>query len=371
VEPARYFEAFGERLDGGPGAAGDGFEDVADGGESGFDAVVIGVNGAVHDAADAGDQAGIPGDGHDAGGGADDIDDVTFADVGADGVPMGVEGAGGDRDAGAEAKFRGPFGAEVAGDGVGPAVLAVQFVANAGEEGIDAGEEFLGGEAAEGVVPHPFVAHGADAAGGEGRVGDAAEGGGDQVAVFEGGGHPGALVRVMAEPVEEFGEAPFGGIDAATPGEGFEAGGAAVGGDFGGFAVGAVVAPEVIVADGLEVFVHGDDGGASGIESEGLDIGAGDACLGEGGEHGLGESAEVVGVGLGGVVGVFALAVDGVLGRGGGEAAAFTVDERDAHALGSEIDSCDDSHGGRKAPWGIKTTRIIAQWGVPGGGATP
>ena len=53
---AVVFEAFGERGDGGAGAAGDGFEDVAGGGEAGFDAGARGIDRAGDDAADAGDQ---------------------------------------------------------------------------------------------------------------------------------------------------------------------------------------------------------------------------------------------------------------------------------------------------------------------------
>ena len=54
------------------------------------------------------------------------------------------------------------------------------------------------------------------------RVGDAAERGGDHVAVLEGGGELGALVGVVAEPVQELGEAPLVRVDAAAPLDGFE-----------------------------------------------------------------------------------------------------------------------------------------------------
>ena len=73
--------------------------------------VVAGMDRARHHAADAGDQAGLVADGHDAGGGADHVDHVAEADAGADGVPVRVEGADGDGDAGAQAELRGPLGA--------------------------------------------------------------------------------------------------------------------------------------------------------------------------------------------------------------------------------------------------------------------
>ncbi len=66
------------------------------------------------------------------------------------------------------------------------------------------------------------MAHGADAALDLLRIGDAAEGGGDHVAVLEGGGEGGALVGVVAQPVQELGEAPLVRVDAAAPLDGFE-----------------------------------------------------------------------------------------------------------------------------------------------------
>ncbi len=101
------------------------------------------------------------------------------------------------------------------------------------------------------------------------EVGDAAEDGGDHVAVFEGGGEAGALVRVVAKPVEELGEAPFAGVRAAAPIDVREFGGVGFGGDLGGFAPGAVIAPEVIVAEGLELIVNRQDAGAGGVEGDG------------------------------------------------------------------------------------------------------
>ena len=113
---AIVFQALGKLGDRGSGAAGDGFEDVAGGGEAGFDAGVVGVHAAGDDAADAGDELGLFRHGDDAGGGADDVDHVAFAAARADGVPVRVEGADGDGDAGLEAPSFGPIGGEVPGD---------------------------------------------------------------------------------------------------------------------------------------------------------------------------------------------------------------------------------------------------------------
>ena len=111
---------FGERGYGSAGAGGDGGEDISDGGHTGFDANLCGIDGAGDDAADAGDEGLLVAEADDAGGRADDIDDVTETNVSADGVPVGVEGSGGDGDTGGEAEFVCPLFREVAGDLVSP-----------------------------------------------------------------------------------------------------------------------------------------------------------------------------------------------------------------------------------------------------------
>ena len=104
------------------------------------------------------------GHGDDAGGGSDDVDRVAFAAVGADGVPVCVECADGDGDAGAEAEGFGPLGGEVSGELVAGEVVAAELGADAGEEGVDGDEELFGRQAVPLGVPHPLVAHGADGA---------------------------------------------------------------------------------------------------------------------------------------------------------------------------------------------------------------
>src|SRR4051794_9098227 len=108
------------------------------------------------------------------------------------------------------------------------------------------------------------MAHGADGSLHLLRIGDAAKDGGDVVAVLEGGGEMIALVGIVAKPVEEFGEAPLGGVNAAAPVDGFEFLAMSGVGDFGSFALGTVIAPEVIVVERIHGGVDGNDGGASG-----------------------------------------------------------------------------------------------------------
>ena len=104
-------ESLREGGDGRARALRDGVEDVAGGRQSGLDAGLFGVDRARNDAADARNQGRRVGDRHDAGGGADHVDDVADAAARADGVPMRVEGAGRDRDAGTQSEALGPGGA--------------------------------------------------------------------------------------------------------------------------------------------------------------------------------------------------------------------------------------------------------------------
>ncbi len=311
---AVVLEAFREFGDGGSGAACDGFEDIAGSGESGLDAGVTGMDGTGDHTADAGDQAGLIADGHDAGGGADHVDHIADANAGADGVPMRVEGADRDRDAGAQAEFLRPCGGEVSGDLIAGGVASAELFADAGEGGIERREKFFGRETAEGGAPHPFVAHGADAARYLGGIADAAEDGGDHVAMFERGGEARTFGRVVAQPVEEFGEAPFAGVDAAAPIDGGQLLLVCGRGDLGGFPPGAMVAPKVVIVDGLHVRIDRDYAGAGGIECDGFDRVAINTGILDGAAGGERQRGHVVGMALGGVVGIFLLAQEGIVG---------------------------------------------------------
>ena len=121
------------------------------------------------------------------------------------------------------------------------------------------------------------------------------------------------------------------------------------GGDLGGFAPGAVVAPEVVVVDGLEAGIDRDHAGARGIERDGLDGAAIDAGVLDGAVHGGGQRGHVVGVALRGVVRIFLLAKQRVVGGAGAETALGGVEDGNANAEGAEIYSGDDAHG--EAPY--------------------
>ena len=101
-------------------------------------------------------------------------------------------------------------------------VFAADFGAHSGKERVDSHQEFLRRQPAPLGVPHPFVAHGADAALDPADSLDAAERGRDHVAVFERGHEARALLRIVAQPVQQLGEAPLVGVDAAAPLDAFK-----------------------------------------------------------------------------------------------------------------------------------------------------
>ena len=82
-----------------------------------------------------------------------------------------------------------------------------------------------------------------------------------------------------------------------------------------------MIAPEVVLVERLEVFADRNDAGAGGVESNGGNFSAIDAGglkhIARGGDEG----GHLVGVGLGGVIGIFATAMQRIGGRGGSDGA--------------------------------------------------
>jgi hypothetical protein len=144
--------------------------------------------------------------------------------------------------------------------------------------------------------------------------------------------------------MEEFRETPFRRIDTAAPldcGKLLAVGGC---GDFRGFGFGAVITPQIIVIERLEVFAYGDDRGTGGVESNGEDLIGGNSGFADDIARGSRQSAHVFFMRLCGVFGIFAFAMEGVLSHGGGEQTAFAVHERNANAQGSKVHSSNHRH---------------------------
>ena len=115
-------------------------------------------------------------------------------------------------------------------------------------------------------------------------------------------------------------------------------------GNFRRLALGAMVAPQVVLVEGLHVFAHGNDRGTRGIEGNGLYLVAGDAGLLHRLAGGGGQRAHVVSVRLGGVFRIFTFAVQGIFGDRGLEQPALTVHDRHADAESTEVYASHNGH---------------------------
>ena len=117
----------------------------------------------------------------------------------------------------------------------------------------------------------------------------------------------------MAKPMEELREAPLGRINATAPIDRGELLAVRDRGDFRGFGFGAVIAPQIIVIERLEIFADGNDGGASGVQGEGENLIGGNPGFPDDLAGSRRQGAHVIFMRLGGVFGIFAFAVERIL----------------------------------------------------------
>src|SRR5215472_6751655 len=105
-----------------------------------------------------------------------------------------------------------------------------------------------------------------------------------------------------------------------------------------------MVAPEVVVVEGLKVFPYRNHRGTRGVERNREDLIAGNACLLQHFSRGSGQGAHVIGVRLRSEFGIFAFAVQRIVSHGRGKHAAFAIYKRNAHAQSSEINPGNNGH---------------------------
>ena len=146
--------------------------------------------------------------------------------------------------------------------------------------------------------------------------------------MFEGGHKLRSLVGVVPKPVQQFGKSPLRRVNSAAPLDGLQAFPVSHVRDFGSLALGSVVAPQVILAERPKIFSDRNHRGARGIERDRLHLISWNARLLQDLARGGSERPHVVLMRLGGVFGVFALAVQGVLGDSGFEQASFAIYQR-------------------------------------------
>ncbi len=141
-----------------------------------------------------------------------------------------------------------------------------------------------------------------------------------------------AFLRVMAQPVQQFGKTPFRGIHAAAPIDSWKAGAVSRLGDQRGLAPGPVVAPEVVIVQRLQVFVHGDHARPGRVHRDRLDRFALHPRRCQGLLHRFHERPHVIGVALRGVVGIIPLSLQRDLANARTEPPALAVNDGNTHA---------------------------------------
>src|SRR4029077_13076936 len=203
---------------------------------------------------------------------------------------------------------------------------------NTREHGIHLHKKLLGRKAAERRVPEPLVAHGADTAFYLFRIADPAKGCGHHVAVLEGGGKLRSLVSIVAQPMQEFRKTPFRRVDTAAPLYRFQTFAVRRLGDLCGFALRTMIGPQVIFAERFKVLVDRNDRGTGGIQRDGFHPISADPCALDRVASSGSQGSHVIGMGLGGILWILALAMERVFGNRRGEEALRAIDNRYANA---------------------------------------
>ena len=302
------------------------------------------MNGALHDTGYSGNQPCRVRKRHHTGGCADDIDHVPHAAAGADGVPMRIQRADGNRNSAADSEPLRPLVAESAGDDIRRRVAPAQALANSAKQRVHGAQEFLGREAAKIPVPHPLVPHCADRSGRLRGIVHAAKHRHQQITVLKGGMKATSQRGIGSQPMQHLCETPFRGIGSAAPIDCGQALRARPRRHVGRFAPGAVITPEVAVAEDVELRVDGKHGGTGGIDGERLDFAAAHARRLQSRAEGLFQGPAMGFEPLGGEVRIIDRADHRVRRRCGAERAARIMNDRHPDARSTEINARHDGH---------------------------
>ena len=188
------------------------------------------------------------------------------------------------------------------------------------------------------------MAHGADGAREIRSRSDAAEGGGDHVAIFKGGDEARALPGIVPQPMQQLREAPLRGVDATAPVDGFELLLVRGGGNLLCLAPRAVIAPEIVVIQRLEPVADRDDAGTGGIDGERTDLISANTTVAKRALHRLLERIHLRAMTLRREIGILRGAMQRILRNASAEPPFRLAEERDTHAQCPEIDTRNDAH---------------------------
>ncbi len=252
------------------------------------------------------------------------VDHVPFPASGAQRVPVSIEGAHGNWNPGRQPHLRCPCFAQSAVDVVGGQVLSADLLPYALQQRIDGYQKVLRRKASPLRVPHPLVSHGADTALQLCRSADTGQCRGNHIAMFQRSGESGALrILGMPQPVQQLGPAPFMGVDATAPVNRFQFPLMSLRGDLLGLAMGAMIAPQVIVVQRLQRVVHHHHAGTGRIQRHRQHIFAPHARLLQHASRGLYQRVHLVGVRLGREVRIFPPPMKRILRNRGSQPTTF------------------------------------------------
>jgi hypothetical protein len=115
-------------------------------------------------------------------------------------------------------------------------------------------------------------------------------------------------------------------------------------GDLLGLRFRAMVAPEIVLVERLQVLADHDDAGAGGVDGERRHVLASDARCGKGPARGARQGVHVIGMGLGRMVRIVPPSVERIIGGRQTEWSPAVVNQGDTYAERAEISARYNGH---------------------------
>ena len=100
-----------------------------------------------------------------------------------------------------------------------------------------------------------------------------------------------------------------------------------------------MIAPKVVVIERLKVFPNGNYRGTRRVQRDGANLVAGHPGFFHSLSRGRGQRFHVIRMRLRGKLGILPFAMERVLGKGGGQQAAFAIHQRNTHAQSPEVNA--------------------------------
>ena len=178
-----------------------------------------------------------------------------------------------------------------------------------GKQRIDSHQKLLRRQPPPFGIPHPLVPHRANAAFEFAHLGNAAQRRSHHVAMFQSRDKLVALLRIVAQPVQQLGKPPFVRVHASAPFDSLKPQRVRLAGNLLGLGKGAMIAPQVILVQRFQPLTDGNHARSSRIQCNGRNHASIHPGRAQSLARGRGQRCHLVGVRLRGIVWVFAPAV--------------------------------------------------------------